>query len=67
MSITSTAKFTRHDLEEYLQSQGAIIQKQVNSKTDLVLALDEPSKAKIEKATQLRVPIYYLEEYLENR
>ena len=67
MSITSTAKFTRHDLEEYLRSQGAIIQKQVNSKTDLVLALDQPSQPKIEKATQLSVPIYYLEDYLENR
>lgn len=51
----------RQLLEEALREQGAIIQRQVSSKTDLVIAGKNPSPAKIAKAEKLGIPIIYIE------
>lgn len=63
----NTSSTGRELVEELLESMGATLQKQVTSKTDLVIALQNPSQAKIAKAKRLKVPIVYIEDYLANR
>lgn len=63
----NTSSTGRELVEELLESMGARLQKQVTSKTDLVIALQNPSQAKITKAQKLRIPIVYIEDYLADR
>lgn len=51
----------RDYLEQLLIERGAIIQKQVTKKTDLVIAGQNPSPAKIAKAKELGIKIVYIE------
>lgn len=53
---------SRQMLTEALEERGAIMQKSVNSKTDLLIALDNPSESKLEKARQLGIRIITIEE-----
>lgn len=53
---------SREAIADELRRQGAIMQSTVTSKTDLVIALDNPSANKLEKAKQLNIPIITLSE-----
>ena len=53
---------SRELIVEELRSQGAIVQSAVSSKTDLVIALDNPSQAKLVKAEKLGIPIITIEQ-----
>jgi NAD-dependent DNA ligase len=49
-------------LIEALEQQGAKMQKSVNSKTDLLIALDNPTESKLQKARELGIRIITIEE-----
>lgn len=53
---------SRELIVEELESQGAILQSAVSSKTDLVIALENPSQAKLAKAEKLGIPIVTIEQ-----
>ena len=53
---------SRELIVEDLRSQVAIVQSAVSSKTDLVIALDNPSQAKLVKAEKLSIPIITIEQ-----
>jgi NAD-dependent DNA ligase len=59
----NTSSTGRQLVEELLLSMGATIQNQVTGKTDLVIALQNPSKSKIAKAEKLGLPIVYIGDY----
>ena len=49
-------------LIEELERRGAIIQSSVTSKTDLFIALENPSPAKLAKAKKLGIPIITIDQ-----
>lgn len=53
---------SRELFEEVLRENGAILQKSVNSETQLLIALDKPSQQKIAKAHELGIPVIYLDD-----
>ena len=48
---------SRELIAEELRRQGAIVQTSLSSKTNLVIALNNPSPAKLAKAQKLGIPI----------
>ena len=56
---------SRRLLIEELERRGAIIQSSVTSKTDLFIALENPSPIKLAKARQLGIPIITIEQIRE--
>lgn len=56
----------RQLLEDELRAQGAIIQKSVNKKTDLLIVGENPSPQKIARARELGVRIVFIEEVASN-
>ncbi len=56
---------SRRLLIEELERRGAIIQSSVTSKTDLFIALENPSPIKLAKARKLGIPIITIEQIRE--
>ena len=53
---------SREAIADELRRQGAILQTSVTSKTDLVIALNNPSAAKLAKAEKLGIPVITIEQ-----
>ena len=53
---------SRELIADELRRQGAILQTSVTSKTDLVIALNNPSPAKLAKAEKLGIQVITIEQ-----
>lgn len=49
--------YTRDEIEERAEEEGATVQKTVNGKTTLLVVGEKPGKSKVKKATELNVEI----------